>query len=66
MRPARVLLSPTRPEMDPREQLMGDIEALLTLFERFKREGSLETDVAKAATFVLSERRAELARLGEQ
>ena len=53
--------------MDARTQLAGDIEALLTLIESFKRDGSLADDVAvRAATLVLSERRAELARLDEQ
>ena len=52
--------------MDQRTQLAGDIEALLTLIESVKHDDSPADDVMlKAATLVLSERRAELAGLDQ-
>jgi hypothetical protein len=53
--------------MDAKTQLKGDIDALLTLIDALKHNGSPEDDLAvRAATLVLSERRAELARLDRQ
>ena len=52
--------------MDERTQLKGDIEALLTLIESMRHNGTPAENVAlKAATLVLSGRRAQLARLDE-
>ena len=51
--------------MDERTQIKGDIEALIALLDAIKRDGGSGDDAVRAATLVLSERRAELARLDD-